>query len=90
MRAMPSLTSQQVDLVKKRAWVSGSEMKAGHSVGIPLTAEAIQILNALPRDGDYVFQWRGERIDDCNTLAFQNAVKAAKVELLRWHDLRRT
>jgi integrase len=90
MRAMLSLTWQQVDLGKKRAWVSSSEMKAGHSLGIPLTAEAIQVLNALPRDGDYVFQWRGERIDDCNTLAFQNAVKAAKVEPLRWHDLRHT
>jgi len=65
-------------------------MKAGHSLGVPLTAEAIQVLNALPRDGDYVFQWRGERIDDCNTLAFRNAVKAAKVEPLRWHDLRHT
>ena len=26
----------------------------------------------------------------CNTLAFQNAVKAAKVDPLRWHDLRHT
>ena len=85
-----SLTWQQVDLVKKRAWVSSSEMKAGHSLGVPLTAEAIQVLNALPRNGDYVFQWRGERIDDCNTLAFQNAVKTAKVEPLRWHDRRHT
>jgi integrase len=83
MRAMLSLAWQQLDLVKKRAWVSSSEMKAGHSLGVPLTAEAIQVLNALPRDGDYVFQWRGERIDDCNTLAFLNAVKAAKVEPLR-------
>ena len=30
----------------------------------------------------------GERIDDCNTLAFQKAVKAAKVGPCRWHDLR--
>jgi hypothetical protein len=30
----------------------------------------------------------GGRIDDCNTLAFQKAVKAAKVDPLRWHDLR--
>ena len=36
------------------------------------------MLNTLPRNGDCVFQWRGERINDCNTLAFQNAVKAAK------------
>ncbi len=41
-------------------------------------------------EGDYVFQWRGERIDDCNTLAFQTAVKAAKLGPLRWHDLRHT
>ncbi len=47
-------------------------------------------MKSLPKNGDYILQWRGERIDDCNTLAFQNAVKAAKVEPLRWHDLRHT
>jgi integrase len=75
MRAMLSLTWQQVDLAKKRAWVASSEMKAGHSLGVPLTPEAIQVLKALPKNGDYVFQWHGERIDDCNTLAFQKAVR---------------
>ena len=87
---MLSLTWQQVDLVKKRAWVSSSEMKAGHSLGIPLTAEAIQVLNTLPKTAIMFFNGAGERIDDCNTLAFQKAVKAAKVEPLRWHDLRHT
>jgi integrase len=90
MRAMLSLTWQQIDLAKKRAWVSSIDMKAGQTHGIPLTTEAVQVLKALPRDGDYVFQWRGERIDDCNTLAFQNAVRTAKVEPFRWHDLRHT
>ncbi len=78
MRAMLSLTWRQVDLTKKRAWVMSSEMKAGHSLGVPLSPEAIRVLKALPRNGDYVFQWHGERIDDCNTLAFQKAVKAAQ------------
>ena len=90
MRAMLSLTWQQIDLAKKRAWVSSADMKAGQTHGIPLTTEAVRVLKALPLDGDYVFQWRGQRIDDCNTLAFQNAVKAAKVEPFRWHDLRHT
>ncbi len=90
MRAMLSLTWKQVDFEKERAWVASSEMKAGHSLGIPLTLEAIQVLKALPRKGAYVFQWHGKRIDDCNTLAFQNAVKAAQVSPLRWHDLRHT
>jgi integrase len=88
MRAMLSLTWLQVDFAKKRAWVASSEMKAGRSLGVPLTPEAIQVLKALPKNGDYIFQWHGERIDDCNTLAFQTAVKAAKVDPLRWHDLR--
>jgi integrase len=87
MRAMLSLTSSQVDLANMRAWVAGGEMKAGRSLGVPLTTEAIQVLNALPKNGDYLFQWHGQRIDDCNTLAFQRAVKAAKVDPLRWHDL---
>lgn len=90
MRAMLSLTWQQVDFAKKRAWISSGEMKAGHSLGVQLTPDAIQVLKALPKNGDYLFQWRGERIDDCNTLAFQTAVKAAKVDPLRWHDLRHT
>jgi integrase len=90
MRAMLSLTWSQVDLVKKRAWVAAIDMKAGQSLGLPLTPGALDVLKALPRDGDYLFHWRGERIDDCNTLAFKTAVTAAKLDPLRWHDLRHT
>ena len=88
MRAMLSLTWSQVDLVKKRAWVAAIDMKAGHSLGLPLTPDALDVLKSLPRDGNYLFHWRGERIDDCNTLAFKTAVKAARLDPLRWHDLR--
>ena len=90
MRAMLSLTWNHVDLANMRAWVASGEMKAGRSLGVPLTTEAIQVLNGLPKNGDYLFQWHGQRIDDCNTLAFQKAVKAAEVDPLRWHDLRHT
>jgi integrase len=48
----------------------------------------LDVLKSLPRDGDYLFHWRGERFDDCNTLAFKTAVTAAKLDPLRWHDLR--
>jgi integrase len=90
MRAMLSLSWSQVDLVKKRAWVAAIDMKAGHSLGLPLTPDALDVLKSLSRNGEYLFHWRGERIDDCNTLAFQTAVKAAKLTPLRWHDLRHT
>ena len=90
MRAMLSLTWSQVDLVNKHAWVAASDMKTGQSLGIPLTPEALKLVKSLPRKGENLFQWHGERIDDCNTLAFQTAVRAAKLESLRWHDLRHT
>jgi integrase len=44
MRTMLSLTWQQVDFAEKRAWVASHEMKAGRSLGIPLTPQAIQVL----------------------------------------------
>ena len=50
MRAMLSLTWQQVDLTKKRAWVSGTDMKAGHSLGVPLTPEALEVLKSAHKN----------------------------------------
>ena len=40
--------------------------------------------------GSHVFQYGGVPYDDCNTRAFQNAVKRSGVGPLRWHDLRHT
>jgi hypothetical protein len=37
MRAMLSLTWPQVNFVKRRPWIAANEMKAGHSLGLPLT-----------------------------------------------------
>ena len=56
MRAMLSLTWQQVDLTNKRAWVSSSEMKTGPLFGNPLTPVTVQILKRLLHNGDHVFQ----------------------------------
>ena len=40
--------------------------------------------------GNRVFQYDGAHVDDCNTAAFQKAVKRAQLRPLRWHDLRHT
>lgn len=93
MRSMLALTWDRIDLQNRRAWIPGEQMKAGRSHGIPLSTEAVRVLQqlrALNPTGQYVFQWRGKRIDDCNTAAFKAAVKAAGLEPLRWHDLRHT
>lgn len=93
MRAMLRLTWDRVDLENKRAWVPRRHQKASRTFGLPLSTEAVRILKELRKlnpDGPHVFQWNGKPIDDCNTLAFQEAVKRAGVEPLRWHDLRHT
>lgn len=93
MRSMLKVTWDRVDLRAKRLWIPGDHMKAGRSHGVPLSKAAVKVLTQLKTlnpEGNHVFQWMGKPIDDCNTLAFQKAVKAAKVDPLRWHDLRHT
>lgn len=88
--AMLGLTWDRIDLTRRVAWVPGSQMKAGKVLGIPLSKAAVSILRKLQNDTPYVFQWRGERIRNCNTKAFRDAITAANVAPLRWHDLRHT
>ncbi len=94
MRAMLKLEWGRVDLAKARAWIPGAHQKAARTFGLPLSTESVRVLRALRMlcgpTAQYVFTWNGERIDDCNTLAFQKAVTKAKLGHLRWHDLRHT
>lgn len=94
MRAMLRLTWDRIDLANARAWVPSAHQKAGRTFGLPLNTEAVRVIRALrwlsPPGQPHVFVWRGKPIDDCNTLAFQNAVTAAHLAGLRWHDLRHT
>jgi integrase len=94
MRAMLKLEWSRVDLEKRRAWIPGAHQKAARTFGFALSHESVRILRALrwlsPPDSPYVFVWNGQRIDDCNTAAFQKAVKKAGLYPLRWHDLRHT
>jgi integrase len=94
MRAMLKLTWDRVNLAEQRAWVPRAHQKAGRTFGLPLSSEAIRVLRAVrwlsPPSSAYIFTWRGEPIDDCNTLAFQEAVERAGLAPFRWHDLRHT
>jgi integrase len=94
MRSQAQLVWNRVDLKRRRAWVPGYQMKAGKAIGIPLSQESIRILRALRRlagkDAVYVHMWRGAPVDDFNTKAFKDAVEAAGLASLRWHDLRHT
>lgn len=94
MRAMLKLTWARVDLEKRRAWVPSAHQKQARSFGLPLNEEAIRALRALRLlagpGNPHVFTWQGAPIDDCNGSAFLKAVKRARLEPLRWHDLRHT
>jgi integrase len=94
MRAMLQLTWDRVNLEQRRAWVPRAHQKANRTFGLSLSTEAVRILRALrwlsPPASPHVFTWNGRPIDDCNTLAFQEAVERAGVAPLRWHDLRHT
>ena len=93
MRAMLQLTWDRIDLRARRAWVPRRHQKAARTFGLPLSSEAVRVLKelrALNPEGSLVFQWNGRPIDDCNTKAFQDAVKRAGVGPLTWHQLRHT
>ena len=92
MRAQLGLTIERVDLKKRRAWIPAAGMKAGRTLGLPLSPAACAIVRRLAagRTSGHVFQWRGQPIDDVNGKAFQDAAKAAGLAGLRWHDLRHT
>lgn len=94
MRAMLKLTKDRVHLAEARAWVPSAHQKAARTFGFPLNTEVVRALRALwllsPRESPHIFTWQGKPIDDCNTVAFQEAVRRAGLTPLRWHDLRHT
>lgn len=95
MRSQSHLSWDRVDLERRRAWVPGYQMKAGKPLGVPLSRRAVRTLKALRAmtpGSRFVHPAPGGRkaIDDFNTKAFKDAVAAAAVAPLRWHDLRHT
>lgn len=92
MRAMLSLTWDQVDMAKGRAWIAGVDMKGKAAHGFMLSPDAVKVLKGIrKREGvPWIFHWRGKRVADCNGKAFKDAVRSAGIGDLRWHDLRHT
>lgn len=93
MRAMLGLTWQRIDMDAGRLWVPGRQQKGKRTLGIPISKEAMRVLKKLRKlnpEGDHVFQWQGEPIDDVNGISFQKALKRAKIEGANWHTFRHT
>ena len=86
-----SLPWENVDLNACTIFVDGKETKNGKDLTIPLNRDAIAVLREVQgQHEEFVFTYRGNRIVQAGNGAWRRALKAAKIENFRWHDLRHT
>ncbi len=82
---------QNIDLVRKTAWVHASESKNAKAIGIPLNKKAIYVIRQqIGHHDTNVFTYRNKSVKKASTKAFRNAVKKAGIDDFHWHDLRHT
>jgi len=92
MGSMLGMKKSRIDLEARTAWVPGVESKNGDPIPYNLSWELVYLTRELmklnPR-GDWLFQYEGNPIQDCNTWAFIKARKRADVPG-NWHTHRHT
>ncbi len=90
-RNVTGLCWQDVDLVKRHAFVCAAESKSKKAIPVPLNSEAVSIIRKqMGKHIKFVFTYKGKPIEQCNTKAWRKALKRAGIENFRWHDLRHT
>src|SRR5690606_37119822 len=91
-RNVSFLRWDQVDMVRRVAWIHPDEAKAGRAIGVPLNEDALDVLRRrLGRHRVYVFTYNDRPVKQCSTVAWKRALERAGIEkTFRWHDLRHT
>ncbi len=85
------LTWSQVDLSRQLAWIHPDQAKSRKAIAVPLNMTAMNVLESLHgKHDEYVFTYKGNRIQRANTRAWQKALLRAGITDFRWHDLRHT
>lgn len=80
-----------VDLVKRHAYIHPDQAKAKKAIPVPLNETAVEVIRRqIGKHTQFVFTYAGNRVIQCNTKAWRNALKRAGIESFRWHDLRHT
>ncbi|MEC4683401.1 MAG: site-specific integrase [Nitrospirota bacterium] len=80
----------QVDVVRKLLWIHADQAKGGKDLRIPLSDEAARILEGEKGKHEArVFTYKGRPMETVGG-AFDAAVRKAKIENFRFHDLRHT
>lgn len=77
---------------KRAVWIEGSLTKTGKRIYVPLNSVALDILQrryqATDRHREYVFAWRGEKIEQVVTGAFRKAREALHMREVCFHTMR--
>lgn len=87
----PAAAGARLDLKRACAWIWHDQAKAGKPITVPLSNEAIAILNdrrgTHPR---FCFTYNGRVVTKTTNHAWNKAKARAGVSSFRWHDLRHT
>lgn len=85
------LNWEQIDLMRKTAWIHADQAKAGQAIPVPLNGDAMAILHRLQGEHlTHVFTFHGHPVTRANNHAWRKALARAGIEDFRWHDLRHT
>lgn len=94
MRAMLSIRKADIDLERGQAFIRKRNQKGQmKTFAFPLSSDALAIVRRLFElnpGGEWLFQWKGKRIDDCNTASYRKALQRAGLGWANWHTLRHT
>ena len=85
------LTWEQVDLPRKQAWVHPDQAKARRAIPVPFNEAALEVVTR--QQGKHpvrVFTYDGNPVKQVSTRAWYKALKRARIEAFRFHDLRHT
>ena len=76
---------------RKVAWIHPDQAKSKKAIGIPLNADAVQVIREqLGKHQPHVFTFKGKPVKKAGGAAWKKALKRAGIENFRWHDLRHT
>lgn len=82
---------EQVDLARKTAWIHPDQAKAGEPIPVPLSENAVAILNRWKGEHEkFVFVFEGKPVRQTATKTWREACKSVGLNNFRWHDLRHT
>lgn len=80
-----------VSMERRTLWVHSDEFKSGKTHTIPLSDDAMTILRGqVGIHHAWVFPYEDHAVDAVSTKAWYAALKRAKIDNFRWHDLRHT